>query len=105
MATRSMLVRGLAGRIDRLKETFEALNGAVRDKVAEILGKTVEDLVRQTIRKVLEGSSSAPDTRELRDDECHERGRSSTYRPYPEEYADEEEDWQPADDQRKEPDV
>src|SRR5687767_10680206 len=49
-----MLARALAGRIDRLRETFAALDEAVREKVAEVAGKAVADAVRQAIRAALD---------------------------------------------------
>src|SRR4051812_27210504 len=60
MPSRSALARLLADRIDRLQATFAALQAAVRDKVAEVVGKTVEDLVRHTVRAVLERATTGP---------------------------------------------
>jgi hypothetical protein len=67
--SRSVLVGLLADRIDRLQATFAALNTAVRDKVAEIVGKTVSDVVRQTVRMVLEPKAEDPAYRPEPDDE------------------------------------
>jgi hypothetical protein len=68
MPSRSTLARLLADRIDRLQATFAALNSAVRDKVAEVVGKTVEDLVRNTVRIVLERATTGPDYRKESED-------------------------------------
>lgn len=89
MSNRSVLVGLLADRIDRLQATFAALNSAVRDKVAEIVGKTVSDVVRQTVRMVLDPRAEAtayrPDPNdELWGDEPDARRR----RP-----VDEEDEW------------
>jgi hypothetical protein len=54
MPSRSQLAGLLAERIDRLRGAFVALQRSVRDRVAEIVGATVADVVRQTVRVALE---------------------------------------------------
>jgi hypothetical protein len=44
----------LAERIDRLRAAFAALHRSVRERVAEIVGATVADVVRQTARAALD---------------------------------------------------
>jgi hypothetical protein len=46
MPSRSELAVLLADRIDRLRGAFAALHRSVREKVAEIVGATVADVVR-----------------------------------------------------------
>ena len=60
MHIRKVLAAQLEDRLDRLQASFADLNGAVRDKVAEIIGKSVQDLARQAMRAALEPSSPAP---------------------------------------------
>ena len=54
MPSRSQLAVLLAERIDRLRGAFAALHRSVRERVAEIVGATVADVVRQTVRAALE---------------------------------------------------
>jgi hypothetical protein len=54
MPSRSQLAVLLADRVDRLRGAFAALHRSVREKVAEIVGATVADVVRQTVRVALE---------------------------------------------------
>jgi hypothetical protein len=54
MPSRSQLAVLLADRVDRLRGAFVALHRSVREKVAEIVGATVADVVRQTVRVALE---------------------------------------------------
>jgi hypothetical protein len=44
----------LADRVDRLRGAFAALHRSVRERVAEIVGATVADVVRHTVRATLE---------------------------------------------------
>src|SRR4051794_40688891 len=60
MHVRKVLAARLADRLDRLRDTFAALNTAVRDKVAEVVGKTAEDLVRHAVRAALDRSTLKP---------------------------------------------
>jgi hypothetical protein len=60
MPSRSALARMLADRLDRLRATFAALNQAVREKVAEVVGKTAEDLVRHAVRAALDRAQLGP---------------------------------------------
>jgi hypothetical protein len=88
--SRSVLVGLLADRIDRLQATFAALNSAVRDKVAEIVGKTVSDVVRQTVRMALEPRAEATVYRPEPDDElCGDEPDARRRRPG----GDEEDEW------------
>ena len=54
MPSRSQLAVLLADRIDRLRGAFAALHRSVRERVAEIVGATVADVVRQAVRAALE---------------------------------------------------
>jgi hypothetical protein len=54
MPSRSHLAVLLADRVDRLRGAFAALHRSVRERVAEIVGATVADVVRQTVRLALE---------------------------------------------------
>src|SRR5207237_843849 len=54
MPSNSKLAGLLADRIDRLRGAFAALQRSVRDRVAEIVGATVADVVRQTVRAALD---------------------------------------------------
>jgi hypothetical protein len=54
MPSRSQLAVLLAERIDRLRGAFVALHRSVRERVAEIVGATVADVVRQIVRVALE---------------------------------------------------
>jgi hypothetical protein len=54
MPSRSKLAGLLADRLDRLREAFVALHRSVRDRVAELVGTTVADVVRQTVRTALD---------------------------------------------------
>jgi hypothetical protein len=54
MTSRTQLAVLLADRIDRLRGAFAALHRSVRERVAEIVGATVADVVRQTVRVALE---------------------------------------------------
>jgi hypothetical protein len=54
MTSRSQLAVLLADRVDRLRGAFAALHRSVRERVAEIVGATVADVVRQTVRAALE---------------------------------------------------
>ena len=54
MPSRSQLAVLLAERIDRLRGAFAALHRSVRERVAEIVGATVADVVRQAVRVALE---------------------------------------------------
>ena len=57
MHIRKVLAAQLDDRIDRLQASFAALNSAVREKVAEIVGQSVKDLVTQAIRAILDPPS------------------------------------------------
>jgi hypothetical protein len=54
MPSRSQLAVLLADQIDRLRGAFAALHRSVRERVAEIVGASVADVVRQTVRVALE---------------------------------------------------
>jgi hypothetical protein len=54
MPSRSQLAVLLADRINRLRGAFAALHRSVRERVAEIVGATVADVVRQTVQYALE---------------------------------------------------
>ena len=54
MPPRSQLAVLLAERIDRLRGAFAALRRSVRERVAEIVGAAVADVVRQTVRAALD---------------------------------------------------
>jgi hypothetical protein len=54
MPSRSQLAVLLAERVDRLRGAFVALHRSVRERVAEIVGATVADVVRHAVRVALE---------------------------------------------------
>jgi hypothetical protein len=54
MPSRNQFAVLLAERIDRLRGTLAALHRLVCERVAELVGATVADVVRQTVRAALE---------------------------------------------------
>src|SRR4051794_3313241 len=93
MHVRRLIAARLADRLDRLQATFAALNTAVRDKVAEVVGKTAEDLVRQTVRAVLEKTTTLqPESRPASETGWWDDDRDAPRRPYDE---DDDDRWPP----------
>jgi hypothetical protein len=72
MTSRSQLAGLLAERIDRLRGAFAALHRSVRERVAEIVGATVADVVRQTVRVALEPPAPPTSVAPVAPDACRD---------------------------------